>query len=50
MVCHQVLWLKLLTDAQLVSKKPKNLSFVEAAALPLVSLTAWFLRSLIEHK
>lgn len=33
---------KMLTDAQLVSKKPKNLSFVEAAALPLVSLTAWF--------
>jgi NADPH2:quinone reductase len=33
---------KMLTDAQLVDKKPKNLSFIEAAALPLVSLTAWF--------
>ena len=33
---------RLLTDAQLVTKKPKNLSFIEAAALPLVSLTAWF--------
>jgi len=32
----------MLTDAQLVSRKPKNLSFTEAAALPLVSLTAWF--------
>lgn len=32
----------MLTDAQLVSKKPSNLSFAEAAALPLVSLTAWF--------
>ena len=33
---------KMVTDAQLISKKPKNLSFVQAAALPLVSLTAWF--------
>ena len=33
---------KMVTDAQLVTKKPKNLSFAEAAALPLVSLTAWF--------
>tara|TARA_Y200000002_G_scaffold343590_1_gene316176 strand:+ start:4183 stop:5175 length:993 start_codon:yes stop_codon:yes gene_type:complete len=33
---------RMLTDAQLITKKPKNLSFVEAAALPLVSLTAWF--------
>ena len=33
---------RLLTDAQLITKKPKNLSFIEAAALPLVSLTAWF--------
>ena len=33
---------KMLTDATLVSIKPKNLSFTEAAALPLVSLTAWF--------
>lgn len=32
----------MLTDAQLVTKKPSNLSFAEAAALPLVSLTAWF--------
>ena len=34
---------KMLTDAQLVSKKPSNLSFIEAQNyLPLVSLTAWF--------
>ena len=33
---------KMLADAALVSIKPKNLSFTEAAALPLVSLTAWF--------
>lgn len=32
----------MLTDAQLVTQKPKNLDFAEAAALPLVSLTAWF--------
>lgn len=32
----------LLTDARLVSRMPTNLSFQEAAALPLVSLTAWF--------
>ncbi len=31
----------LLVDAQLVSLMPKNLSFVEAATLPLVSITAW---------
>ena len=39
---------RMLTDAQLITKKPKNLSFVEAAAL-LVSLTAW-LRFQIAHK
>ena len=33
---------RMLTDAALVTQKPKNLSFAEAAALPLVSLTAWF--------
>ena len=33
---------RMLTDAQLITKKPKNLSFIEAAALPLVSLTALF--------
>ena len=33
---------KMLTDAQLITLKPKNLSFAEAAALPLVSLTSWF--------
>lgn len=33
---------RMLTDAQLVTRKPKNLSMAEAAALPLVSLTAWF--------
>lgn len=31
----------LLVDAQLVSLMPSNLSFTEAAALPLVSITAW---------
>lgn len=34
-------------DQRLVSLKPKNLSFAQAAALPLVSLTAW--ESLIEN-
>lgn len=28
-------------DACLVAKKPKNLTFAEAASLPLVSITAW---------
>lgn len=28
-------------DSRLVAKKPRSLSFVEAAALPLTSLTAW---------
>ena len=32
----------MVTDALLVCKKPKNLSFPQAAALPLVGLTAWF--------
>lgn len=31
----------LLVDAQLVSRMPSNLSFAEAASLPLVSITAW---------
>jgi NADPH:quinone reductase len=31
----------LLADAALVAKKPKSLSMREAAALPLVSITAW---------
>lgn len=31
----------LLVDANLVSPMPTNLSFAEAAALPLVSITAW---------
>jgi NADPH:quinone reductase len=31
----------LLVDAQLVSLMPSNLSFTEAATLPLVSITAW---------
>ncbi len=28
-------------DASVIAKKPSNLSFAEAAALPLVSITAW---------
>ncbi len=31
----------LLVDAQLVSLKPTNLSFAEAATLPLVAITSW---------
>lgn len=31
----------ILADANLIAKKPKSLSFSEAAALPLVALTAW---------
>lgn len=31
----------MLVDADLIALKPKNLSMMEAAALPLVSLTAW---------
>ncbi len=31
----------MLADARLIAKKPKNLSFEEAAVLPLVSITAW---------
>ena len=34
-------------DAKLVANKPESLSFREAAALPLVSITAW--ESLIDH-
>ncbi len=31
----------MLADALLIAKKPKSLSMLEAAALPLVSITAW---------
>lgn len=31
----------MLADAKLIAKKPKSLSMLEAAALPLVSITAW---------
>lgn len=31
----------MLVDAKLIAKKPKSLSMQEAAALPLVSITAW---------
>ncbi len=31
----------MLADAQLIAHKPKNLSMEEAAALPLVAITAW---------
>ncbi|MGL5742729.1 MAG: zinc-binding dehydrogenase [Legionella sp.] len=31
----------MLADARLLAKKPKTLSMVEAAALPLVAITAW---------
>lgn len=31
----------MLVDAKLIAKKPKSLSMLEAAALPLVSITAW---------
>lgn len=34
-------------DASMVARMPKNISFEEAAALPLVAVTAWF--SLIEQ-
>lgn len=39
-------------DARIVSAKPKNLSFAEAAALPLTSITAWemlFERLQVQH-
>jgi zinc-binding alcohol dehydrogenase family protein len=36
-----------LVDERLVGRKPKTLSFAEAAALPLTSLTAW--EGLFEH-
>lgn len=35
-------------DHRLVAKKPKNISFTEAAALPLTSVTAW--EALIENR
>lgn len=31
----------MLADARLLASKPKNLSFAEAAALPVVAITAW---------
>lgn len=31
----------MLVDARLIAKKPRSLSMLEAAALPLVSITAW---------
>jgi len=31
----------MLVDAKLIAKKPKSLSMLESAALPLVSITAW---------
>lgn len=31
----------MLADAKLIAKKPKSLSMLESAALPLVSITAW---------
>ncbi|TGM60191.1 zinc-binding dehydrogenase [Leptospira adleri] len=31
----------ILADERLIASKPKNLSFVESAVLPLVSITAW---------
>ena len=31
----------MLADARLLANKPKNLSFAEAAALPVVAITAW---------
>jgi NADPH2:quinone reductase len=31
----------MLADARLIAHKPKNLSFAEAAALPVVAITAW---------
>lgn len=34
-------------DAASITRKPENLSFIEAAALPLVSLTAW--QALVEY-
>ena len=38
---HGALAELMLADAALVAKKPMSLSFSEAAALPLVSITAW---------
>lgn len=35
-------------DQRLVAKKPKNISFTQAAAMPLTSVTAW--EALIENK
>lgn len=37
----------MIADARLVARKPKRLSLIEAAALPLVSITAW--EALIER-
>lgn len=35
-------------DSRIIAQKPTSLSFVEAAALPLTTLTAW--EALLEHK
>jgi NADPH:quinone reductase len=43
----------MLADADTVAKKPKKLSFAQAAALPLVTITAWtalFLRANLKSK
>lgn len=43
----------MLVDARLISKKPKTLSLLEAAALPLVAITAWealFLKANLTNK
>jgi len=37
----------MLADARLIAKKPENIAFAEAAALPVVFITAW--RALIER-
>jgi NADPH2:quinone reductase len=43
----------MLADAKLIAKKPKSLSMLESAALPLVSITAWealFTKANLTHK
>lgn len=43
----------MLADAQLIAKKPRSLSMLESAALPLVSITAWealFTKARLTHK
>ncbi|MDR3478678.1 MAG: zinc-dependent alcohol dehydrogenase family protein [Gammaproteobacteria bacterium] len=42
----------MLADARLIAKKPRSLSMIEAAALPLVCITAWealILKSALRH-